>query len=426
MLSHQLNELSVHPVHRRAASLPPRDSALGQHYVAASNGYVIWLVSGPYPDRATVARHLERARAIACAHSPVGERLCWGGFHATDDESGVPGLIEGRLKYPAANRCLPSARTPMSDRQFSALSRGIRSRGFNCVLTHCGPVPIEKWRPVNVFWGLGAGLDPFCAGFDWVGANLVRSIPTEAGCSTIERVWTLGIEGPYAFVSPPLTVANKQWRITVLRDRRTTRFEWRRNPTRPWNLQEHWPTYSPRKTGLGLPDRVLALNDRHTDAIARVLLEDILQEWNETQLQGEWYDIHLEAGPLQGPIGPEERALQRWITRAKDVPGSPREQQQNFLAQRFTRDELLSFWDDVRHLRWPLHLSGAPWKTAQQMAFCVANNRMHEIGASYAEDLTPHILASLSRPVEDWARTFLPIRARTDHSRSASGAARAS
>jgi hypothetical protein len=415
MLSNQAPVMSPQPS-CLALTVPqdPRESTLGHHYIAATRYRRTWLVSGPYPDRLAVARYLERARAIACGHSPESEHFTWGGFQTTDCGKAPFGLLESRLGYPLPKTSLCTSRPPMSRRQFEAFVRSVQARGFNRVLTHCGPLPIEKWRPVNLFWGHGAGLDPFCAGFDWVGANLIRSLPTEVGSAHMERVWTLGIEGPYAFTSAPSNIGGKDWRIIVRRDRRTIRFEWRRHAAGEWNSHEEWPTYSPQKTLLGLPDAVHTLEERHANALEKVLLGDIFGREtifgreSQTPLEGDWYDVELDNGSLAGPSGPQERAIQRWIMRAMDVPGTPREQLQNFLAQRFTRHELLRFWADVRLLCWPGPRNGAPWKTAQHVASCVFNGRTQEIVRPYAEDLEPHILASLAVPVEDWARSPAP------------------
>jgi hypothetical protein len=409
MLTHQLTELSAHSLPLRAASPPLKKSALGQHYVAARRGEdQIWLVSGPYPNRAAVTQHLERTRAIACGHSPAGERMAWGGFHAMGEQRMPRGLLESPLGYPAPKNTLLRSQTPLTLRQFDSFCHSVRSRGFNRVLTHCGPLPIEKWRPVNVFSSHGTGLDPFCAGFEWVGTNLIRTMSVETSSTHLERVWTFGIEGRYAFESPPMTLGRQEWRLVVLRDRRTAQYEWRRNAVRQWNPQENWPDYSPKKTLLGLPDRVHELEQRHADALSKVILGNILDAEHQTLLNGEWYEAHSEHGSIQGPLGPQEMALQRWITRAKDVPGTPRERLQNFLAQRFIREELLRFWADVQHLCWPATWNGAPWKTAQHIASCVANDRTQEIAADHADDLAPHILASLARPAEDWARVPAP------------------
>jgi hypothetical protein len=71
---------SAWPPERLSADATPALVTVGPHYIAARHDNLVWLVSGPYPDRLAVTHELERAKAFACLHSPRGRDYKWGGF----------------------------------------------------------------------------------------------------------------------------------------------------------------------------------------------------------------------------------------------------------------------------------------------------------------------------------------------------------
>jgi hypothetical protein len=386
---------SAWPPERLSADATPALVTVGPHYIAARHDNLVWLVSGPYPDRLAVTHELERAKAFACLHSPRGRDYKWGGFQLASADLAPVGLIERLALYPRAPLPDTDERPAMSWEQFEYFCHELRSYGYNCVLTHTGPVALERWRPVNVFSGLGTHLEPFCAGFEWIEPDLVRSIPTRSEYAHLTRVWTLGMSGRHAFESPPMHAQHAQWRLIVPQDRRSVGFQWRLSPARPWHDQQRWPTYSAQRFDHGLPPQTQDLVVTHLSTLERILMRDLLLPNHASAPKGRWYPVEQDTEVLHGALGPQERALQRWITRAKDVNGSPRSLLQNFLAQRWRREELLRFWQEVRFLRWPLTWGHSPWNTAEHIARCIAEERPTEI-AAYAPDLARLILQSLS------------------------------
>lgn len=321
-------------------------------------------------------------KSLACGHSPIGRQYRWGCIELTRGESTPQGLLEGELGYP-----LPTSR----ETDDKALHRGeldafwheLRARGFDTVLTARGPLSLQQWRSLGAFQHPHAPATDLMSDFEWVGAHLIRSVPRDPEQPGRARIWTLATRAANALELGPVSVEAEDWRVVVSGDRRHVMAQWCPCGTARWRPLGDWPNYDPRLLTRGLPWPVWQLVDsrgllkRYSAMVSgdTLLTTEVLEPAFVRNLSGTWHPVANEWGCLGGAQNPEERALCRWITRAADIDGSEVTKLRNFLAQRWTREELAAFRAEVRYLRWPIRRGKSPWATAAKVAWCLESKQ---------------------------------------------------
>lgn len=356
-----------------------------QCYIAAQSPRGIYLASGPYAQHAHVLALLAIVKRIVCSHSPQAAEWAWGCFQTRQPKSSpAPGLLESVLGYQFHPR--PRNRyTPLTKARFEAFCYEIRLRGFDTVLTYRGPLPLERWRPLGVFDGWDSQPEQFLADLEWFGADLVRTVPLDPTDRVLRRVWTLSRSATFELPGAPVVYGMSEWRLAFMLGRGTLRAQWRPRGTSTWRSPHSWPPYVPSAPLRTLPTVVMELC-RQED-LARcyapghgedLLTTDIFYPPQVTEFEGAFT---VEAPANEGVsdlAGPAEAALQRWIERARDVGTDRFERLENFRAQGWRRDELIAFYHDVRHLRWPSAYGECPWKTAQAVAAHLPESRTEQ------------------------------------------------
>ena len=336
----------------------------------------IYLASGPYAQHAHVLALLTTVKRIVCSHSPQAAEWVWGCLQTQQSEDHLPpGLLQSLLGYQIDPR--PRNRyIPLSKARFEAFCHEIRVRGFDTVLTFCGALPLEKWRPLGVFDGWDTQPEQFLADLEWAGADLVRTVPLNPTDRALRRVWTLSRSATFDLPGAPIVYGGiSVWRLAFVPGRNALRAQWRPRGANTWRSPLTWPPYVPSAPLRTLPTVVAELCRR--EDLARcyapghgedLLTTDIFYPPRVAEIEGVFT---AEASPNEGVsdlAGPAEAALQRWIERARDVGNTRLECLENFHSQGWRRDELMAFYNDVRHLRWPSAYGECPWRIAQTIA----------------------------------------------------------
>lgn len=371
-------------------------------YVASRSLEDVFLVSGPYPDLQDAFAAFERVKSLACAHSPAGRSYRWGCLELAARPSPPLGLLERELGYT-----LTTARhgvtAPLHRGLFDALCHEIRVRGFDTVLTSRGPVALRGWQPFGPFESAGKILDGVIGGFEWVGPNLIQSVPCDPGHSGLGRVWTLATRAAHPLELGPIVASELEWRVILGLERTRVFAEWRPCGTRPWHSAEDWTHFDPESPTRNLPSEVWHLIEewglpgryaRHVRGSA-FLTTEVLESPFATGVEGTWHEIANEWGSLHPRRSPEEQALCRWMTRAQDVEGDEALKLENFLTQRWSREELAQFLAEVKYLHWPHTWGKSPWSTAEQVARCVERDEPEGLAPAHLGRLAERIWDSL-------------------------------